>query len=162
MSVAFWVMALVLVSAAGCKGEPGADGKQGRPGPAGPPGAPGSGGDGGPGGDAGPGGGGGGEPDYSRINLFAIHDASNPAYDAACLTCHWDIPTRKSLSASVPSFHPRHLPLLGMGSGANNETCVKCHTTVRFGAWAGSIRKQVDAFACRECHAPDKKTPFYD
>lgn len=92
------------------------------------------------------------------VNLQALHDASSPAYNADCLSCHAAVLKETSLDPRVPSIHQTMIPYtpgFNPRHGVSNATCVQCHRSVdlRNGSAAG-LRVQVNCETCALCHRP--------
>jgi hypothetical protein len=48
-------------------------------------------------------------PPNPAANLKAVHNPESPSYDGACLGCHADKLTEKSLSSTIVGFHQRKM-----------------------------------------------------
>ena len=97
-----------------------------------------------------------GPPKMASPNLAAIHDASSPEFNRACLNCHADVMRRTTLSPRFKEAHAAMIPFLpdyDAKAGVTNENCVSCHARVDVVQHSGmQIRKNSDVSACEGCH----------
>lgn len=153
---------------AGAKGDPGVAGPAGTgtAGPQGPAGAPGA---VGPAGPQGPGGTAKIPPEFSKMNLAALHDPLSAVYlsgeNGACTACHGekDEPTLKATVRNVHQLHFTKVSPFNALSG--NARCEECHVkdvnglpmavdvlSAPTGGMAATARKVVDVGRCANCH----------
>jgi hypothetical protein len=97
-----------------------------------------------------------GPPKMEGPNLAAIHDASSPEFNRACLDCHADVMQRTTLNPKLKDAHAamvRFMPGYDTKVGVTNENCVSCHGKVDVIQHSGmSLRKNVDVSGCQGCH----------
>lgn len=97
-----------------------------------------------------------GAPRADAPDLAAIHDASSPAFDRACLGCHADVMTRPALDPKIKNAHAAMVPLMpdyDAKTGVTNANCVACHAKVDVVAHSGTqLRKTADVTVCQGCH----------
>lgn len=97
-----------------------------------------------------------GPPRTDGVDLAAIHDASSPRFDRACLGCHADIMKRPTLSPTYKEAHAAMIPFLPDYDGkvgVTNANCVSCHSKVDVVQHSGvQIRKNSDTTSCAACH----------
>ena len=98
-----------------------------------------------------------GPPGADTADLVAIHTAGSPQYSKACLTCHADVTSRKTLNPKFKEAHAAMIPFMpdyDAKIGVTNQNCLSCHDKVDPVQHSGMyIRKNSDVAACEGCHS---------
>ncbi len=108
-----------------------------------------------------------GPPRTDVVDLKAIHDATSPKFDRACLDCHADIMKRGTLDPRRKEAHAAMIPFMpdyDAKVGVTNDNCRSCHVNVDAIQHSGAlVRKNTDMAVCETCHGkggPSRKA-FY-
>ena len=103
------------------------------------------------------------KPFKSPSAIMAAHDPNSPSYNKACLICHGDRVSEKSLDPSIKPAHAAMFPYYPGTTTVTNETCQACHSKgvdMRDES-AVSLRRNTDVTRCVACHSKGSKKPFY-